>query len=145
MSEKNKGGRPSSYKPEYCALLITNFKAGKSYAAFASLCEVSRNTLHEWEKKHPEFQDAKNTGWEHYQAYWEQIGHDGVYNQTFKDDSGTRTVSLNAAVWIYNMKCRFKQDWYDAQKIESENKTKLEISDEVKYWADKLSALKEMK
>ena len=142
---KRPRGHPTDYKPEYCALLIEHFKTGKSYAAFAALCDVCRDTLYEWEKKNPLFSDAKKRGWEHYQAYWEEIGREGVYNQTFKDGDGVRTVSVNSAVWIYNMKCRFKEDWYDSQKIEADVKQTTEVASEIKDLAAWLRRVKEIK
>lgn len=126
-------GHPTDYKPEYCDLLITHFKAGKSYAQFAALCDVSRDTLYAWEQKHEEFSYAKRRGWEHYQSFWEQIGQEGVYDQTFVEADGSkRILKLNSAVYIYSMKCRFREDWHDSQKIDSTVKETVDCSDEVK-------------
>lgn len=140
--KKRPEGRPTDYKPEYCDLLVTHFKSGKSYAAFAALCDVSRSTCFEWEQKHIEFANAKSRGWEHYQAYWEQIGHEGVFTQTYKTDEGIRTVALNSAVWIYNMKCRFRKDWHDSVDVKAE--IKAEGAEEVKELVAWLKSVREI-
>lgn len=145
MSKKS-GGRPSSYKPEYCKLLIEHFKTGKSYAAFAALIGVHRDTLHEWERVHQEYSDSKKHGWEHYQAWWEQQGLDGLYDQTFREtDGSTRTVKLNATVWIYNMKCRFRKDWFDQKDIALKEKPAENDKEEIERLKTWYKNLKEIK
>lgn len=139
-------GKPTSYKTEYCQDIIEHFKTGKSYAAFAASINVHRGTLHDWEAKHPEFADAKSIGWEHYQAWWEAHGEEGIYNQTFMEPDGSkRSVSINAAVWIYNMKCRFKKDWSETKEIQADvTYTNTKEQEEVKEFIERYKKLKEM-
>lgn len=56
------GGRPSKYKPEYCAELIKHFESGLCYDAFAGVVSVCVDTLYQWEKDHAEFSEAKKVG-----------------------------------------------------------------------------------
>lgn len=100
-------GRPSEYDPAYCELLIQDMANGFSFEAFAGKVGVSRQTLYEWVSVHPAFSDAKRRAVELCRRKWEELGMDGL-------PAGT----MNAAVWIYNMKCRFPQDWRDVQKVE---------------------------
>lgn len=59
---KNPVGRPTDYKPEYCELLIAWMKKPRSYESFGSQVGVCRETLYDWEKKHPQFLHAKRQG-----------------------------------------------------------------------------------
>ena len=59
---KNKGGRPTKYKKEYCAkvydYLATTDKANMELPmieGFARYLNVARRTLYEWRDKYPEF------------------------------------------------------------------------------------------
>lgn len=57
-------GRPTSYRPEYPAMLIEHFKRGMNFIAFGGAVEppVTTNTLYEWLKRHPEFKEARKAG-----------------------------------------------------------------------------------
>lgn len=56
--EPNRGGRPSSYDPSYCQAVIEDARVGFSLSAFAGGIEVSRQTITDWRKAHPEFDVA---------------------------------------------------------------------------------------
>lgn len=109
-------GRPSSYKPEYCQTLIEHMASGLSFESFAGKIGVDRDTLYEWTKVHPEFSDAKKKGTEACLFWWEQQGVFGLYSETTREGRSVTTRSMNAAVWIFNMKARFRGEWRDADK-----------------------------
>ena len=50
-----KRGRPTDYKPEYCAQLLEHMTEGLSIEAFASVIGVAKQTLYTWTEKHAEF------------------------------------------------------------------------------------------
>lgn len=108
---KNLGGRPSSYKPEYCEKLIKHMKKGYSYETFAATIDVHKDTLYEWEKVHPLFSDAKKTAVIKCQLFWEKKGHQGLYPQMISGEKGPILLPMNSSVWIFNMKNRF--GWKD--------------------------------
>ena len=56
--ETNRGGRPASYDPSYCQAVIEDARVGFSLSAFAGGIEVSRQTITDWRKAHPEFDVA---------------------------------------------------------------------------------------
>lgn len=115
-----KGGRPSKYHRDYCEMLITHMREGLSIESFGGVIGVSKDTIYEWCKVYPEFSDAKSLGESASRLYWEKVGRDGLYNETIKGDDGlTVTRSINATIWIFNMKNRFK--WRD--KTEDEEPT----------------------
>ncbi len=95
-------GRPTKYRKKFCNDLKDHFEKGFSYECFgASLAKkygdrycVSKQTLYDWEKVHPEFLDAK-LRWEPLaQAFWEDIGRRGAVGQlsTSVDIVGKKTV-----------------------------------------------------
>jgi len=66
-------GRPTTYKPEYCDLVIQMLSEGASFTEFrAAIGGVSRQTLSNWRDQNPEFFDAYNKAEALGQAYWEK-------------------------------------------------------------------------
>jgi transposase len=111
------GGRPTKYKKDYCLMLINHMREGLSYEAFGGVVGASKQTLYDWEKRHPEFIDAKRVGETQSLLYWEKVGRDGLYHEVIKDADGcTVNRSINATIWIFNMKNRFK--WRDKSEDE---------------------------
>lgn len=51
-------GRPTTYKPEYCDLLIEHMAEGRSFESFGKVAKCGKDTLYRWLKAHEEFQDA---------------------------------------------------------------------------------------
>lgn len=115
--KKNKGGRPSEYKPEYCKKLIAHMSEGLSYESFAGLIGTKKQTLYNWEEKHPEFLDAKEQGVDACRLYWEKVGRDNVISTSDSEyQGGSSSRSLNAAVYRLNMQNRF--GWKEKQGVE---------------------------
>jgi hypothetical protein len=66
-------GRPTTYKPEYCDLMIQMLSEGASFTEFrAAVGGVSRQTLSNWRNQNPEFLDAYSQAEAIGQAYWEK-------------------------------------------------------------------------
>ena len=100
-------GRPSKYKPEYCEQLIEHCKQGLSFEAFAGSIPVHKDTIYEWAKKYPEFDEAKRTGAALSLLFWEKLGVAGAVG---------KVPGFNPTTWIFNMKNRF--GWRDRQELE---------------------------
>lgn len=105
---KRPNGAPSKYREEYCEMLIVHQQAGFSFESFAATIDVNRDTLYEWAKVHKNFSDARKKAKEKALHFWEDIGIKGL--KSGKD--------FNAAIWIYNMKCRFSDQWADKKETE---------------------------
>jgi len=90
-------GRPTKYKPEYCEKLFDHMALGLSFETFAVEIGVNVDTLYEWCKVHKDFSEAKKMAFSACQVYWEKMGR-----------SAMRDRSFNSTMWIYNMKCRFR-------------------------------------
>ena len=137
-------GRPTLYRPEYCEQLIEHMGTGLSYEAFAGKLGVSKQTIYDWEKANPDFLDAKNIAFEQSRLFWEQKGIDGLFSETFEDkDAKTRSSkSINATIWLFNMKNRF--GWRDKQPGEEPGVTVNNFSgqsnEELKQRARELAA-----
>jgi hypothetical protein len=70
---KMKTGRPTTYKPEYCDLMIQMLSEGASFTEFrAAIGGVTRQTLSNWRDANPEFLDAYTKAEAIGQAYWEK-------------------------------------------------------------------------
>lgn len=120
---ENPVGRPSKYKPEYCDQLIEHMSEGFSYETFAAKVNVNRDTIYQWEKDHQDFSDAKKQAVEKCQLFWEGLGINHIINKSDSESQGegfgwSKSRSLNAAVWVFNMKNRFK--WKDKQPDEND-------------------------
>ena len=88
---------------------------GKSKAWMCAHMGVSRQTVEDWTKAHPEFLDAIMRAMLMSQAWWEDMGQDNMI-------SLPATGSLNGSVWSRSMAARFPADWREKteQKIEAE-------------------------
>jgi hypothetical protein len=100
-------GRPTTYRKEYCDLVIELGKRGKSIAYMASQMDVSRETVYEWARVHPEFSDALTRAKAHAQSWWEDAGQNALMMPGF-----------NSSVWAKSMAARFPEDWRDNTKTE---------------------------
>lgn len=106
-----KVGRPTLYKPEYCAQVITLGKQGDSKAQMAAHFDVAISTLDEWAEANPEFHNAITRARVHAQAWWEQAGRNYM---VMPQGGGT----FNAAVWTKSVSCRFPESYTDRSKTE---------------------------
>ncbi len=80
------GGRPTTYKAEYCDRIRELAKAGKLPNSWAIACGVSLQTLHNWKESNPEFFDAFNDAKSFCLEWWQNhaqvcaISEPGRYN-----------------------------------------------------------------
>lgn len=102
------GGRPSTYRPEYCELVVELGSEGKSRTQIAAKLGTTRETLSQWSKTHPEFSVALKVSKEYEQAWWEEMGQMGL----------SMGKSFNATAFIFQMKNRFRADYTDVHRLE---------------------------
>ena len=101
-------GAPCKYNTGMCDTAVSSLAKGKSLAAVCAAIGICRDTLYEWRDTNPEFAKALKTGLQQAQAYWEQIGEDGI--------TGAIT-HFSGSPWIFTMKNRFRED-YKEEKTE---------------------------
>lgn len=92
-------GRPTKYIREYSLHIIDFMSTGRSLTAFAAHISVSKDTIYEWIKNHPEFSDAVAVAKTKCEAFWEQKGIEGLFIENNR--------RLNTSLWTFYMKCRF--------------------------------------
>ncbi len=62
MKPKHPGGRPTSYRPEFCQRVVALMAEGRSLEGCAALLGVHPDSLNEWQKVHPQFSVAVRAG-----------------------------------------------------------------------------------
>ena len=92
-----KDGRPTKYKEEYCQDIIkwfdreaTTLESGKIIPCdipligdYALRLGISRDTLHEWCRVHPEFSDSFKRAKDIQRSILVRLGMKGLYNPSF--------------------------------------------------------------
>ena len=118
-------GRPSTYDPKFCDLVIEAMAKGYSKEATAGAIGICKATLYDWISKHKEFAYAVNAGEHLSQLTWEGKAID--YCVHTKDG-----MRLDSRIYALQMKNRF--GWADKKEIEigPETKKKFNFSLDVK-------------
>lgn len=97
---KHAGGRPTSYKPEYCAQIIEWGKQGWSLAEMASALGVAKATVSsDWPAAHPEFSAAVKIARTHSEAYGARHARENWGNPKFNTPLWARCMA-NLHGWV---------------------------------------------
>jgi transposase len=129
-------GQPTKYKPEYCEKLIKHMSKGLGYMSFGASIGHTNSTVHNWEKDHPEFLDAKEKAFDANRLWW--------------DDKAARASigkipNANATLMIFNLKNRFPKEWRDRKEIDVAGSLNNSNSDELKKLSpEDLQAIREI-
>lgn len=102
-------GQPTKYRPEYCEEIVEWMAKGKSLTSFAVKIKVTRETVYEWGRVHPEFSDALEKARSSRLSHFEDIGYAGMMGEI---------KGFNPTVWIFSMKAYFgvREDEHDDKK-----------------------------
>jgi hypothetical protein len=98
-------GRPSKFRTAYCDEVIAAGEEGLSLTAFAGTIGVSRDTVNEWTRAHPEFSDAIKIHQAKRTAYLERT--------LLSSDQGPRVTAR-----IFALKNADPENWKDKQDVE---------------------------
>jgi hypothetical protein len=105
----------------YCEHLSKGFSK-KSFpdCDYRTIEERIKKEPHVLQSEKKELEKAERVGLK----WWEAQGIENILNkkEMTKDQDGNTTLvetSLNAAVYIFNMKNRYKEDWRDKHEIET--------------------------
>ncbi len=139
--EKDVGGRPTEYKPEYDQKLIEHMNKGFSFESFAGVVSVTRATVYNWLDQHPSFLDAKDNGRQKSLLFWETQGIDGLWDKIEYGDNGKITFkqSINTGVFALNMRNRFAWSNMDRPGADEGPKVK-ELNDEQKKLMEQITS-----
>lgn len=111
--EKNLGGRPTKYRPEYCDAIIEHMSEGASMTSFAAQVGVARSTIGQWMQDYPEFKEAAEAAKAKCAAWWEKVAR-----------SNAQTGDGSAALVIFGLKNMSPEDWKDKQEIDHQSSDK---------------------
>lgn len=108
-------GAPTKYRPEMCERIIELMREGCSKVQICADLGIAKPTFYEWvNPEHGRFQEdfkaAVDEGMLYAQAFWEE---------ELKKAALGRNKDANATLMIYNMKNRFKEDWSDVQRVDT--------------------------
>jgi hypothetical protein len=107
--KKGPGGRPTKYKPEFCAKVVELASHGKGLATIARELGVMRETMWRWGNDKPEFCNALKRAYEAGLSWWEEQGRIATFGEV---------PGFNSTAYIFQMKNRFKDDWRDKHEID---------------------------
>lgn len=112
------GGRPTTYKPEYCDQVIDYMGKGHSLTGFAGHIRMSRDTMYEWMAVHPEFSDAVHRG--------RAARVDKLEGNLIHATTGAQSVSM-----IFALKNACPEEYAEVRNLRVEHNVKLEkLTDE---------------
>ena len=110
LPKPHPGGRPSLYKPEYCAKVIELAKEGWSQTEIADELDVAKSQLNEWASRYPEFLNALSRAKTAEQRWWESTGRKALEKQGFND-----------RLWRTSMQARFREDYTERQIVQTDS------------------------
>lgn len=113
------GGRPTTYKPEYCQAVIEHMSDGASLTSFAASIDCSRSTIGEWMNANPEFSAAVKIGKSKCAQWWEKVSRANAV-----EGGG------NATLCIFGLKNMAPDEWREKQEIEHSGKIDSNVSDD---------------
>jgi len=96
-------GRPTKYDPAWCDQVLDLGAIGYSRAQVAAELGITRASMNEYERQHPEFLNATTRANELSLAWWEQAGRAGMFMKGF-----------SAAAYSLQMRNRFRGEYTDA-------------------------------
>ena len=109
--QKRPVGRPSTYDPAYCEMVVELGKLGKSIEQICYNLNTPIRTLYEWRDRHEEFSQALDEAKVYEQAWWEEQA--AAYMLEHKD-----APKLNASIWSRSMAARFPKKYRQETKTE---------------------------
>jgi transposase len=108
-AEKRPVGRPTKYEPRFCDELEAFMAQGYSATAFAGSIGVSRATIDNWTKEHPEFLEALSRAKAKRLLDWERAAH------RVRDKGGGPGT---AQIITFGLKNMGGDEWVDKQAVE---------------------------
>ncbi len=103
-AEAKGAGRPTKYKPEYCDIVESLGRKGKSPAQIASILNVDRASLYRWASEHEDFAQSLSVAKTHEQRWWEDHAQEHLAADRYQ-----------AQVWRASMAARFRADYAETR------------------------------
>ena len=116
--------KPTTFKEEYCQMLMDHMNNGMSYESFGAVVNKGRSTLYDWEKSHETWREAKEVAIEKALSFFEKRLIDKVSGNTkVLEAQGIKIKDIDTSCLVFALKTRM-------HKIYSE-KTEVEVSGSV--------------
>ena len=98
---------------------------GHSFEAFGGLVKVSRNTLYEWVKKHKDFAEAKEIGFNSWLNFVETI----LISKTIGKEmiSGVNPKNIDIAGAIFMLKTKGSSIYFEKKELELDANDKVTV------------------
>lgn len=106
-------GRKTVWRSELCQMLVDHMSMGLSFDSFPAVCGISRSTLYNFLDSRKEFREAYDLAISKCRLFYEKLG---IAIMTGRVEGG------NPAIWIYNMKCRFPDEWEGMSPLHKKQK-----------------------
>lgn len=103
-------GRPTTYKKEYCQMLIDHMAEGLSFESFAAVIFAPYRIMYQWADKHEDFKLAKDVGESLGRLFWEKAGRNGCLG---------KIPNFNTGAWTFFMRNRF--NWKNVTQVDVKN------------------------
>lgn len=117
-------GRPTSYKSEFCDIVLECLKDGGSILQFAAKVGVARSSVYNWIDENPDFAAAVKTAQAASAKWWE----DRLTDLAQDKDAG------NASAVIFGVKNRARREWRDDARMEHTGADGAPLKVEVVQW-----------
>ena len=91
--------------------------AGLSYESFCAVIDVAQSNIYVWEKKHPEFQEAKRHAFAKSRLFFDNVAITALTDPDF---------TPNPTIYVFNMKNRF--GWRDKKDMAISGEVKIDIT-----------------
>lgn len=142
--QKDLGGRPTRYKPEFAKQALNYCYLGATDDQLAVYFDVTKRTIHYWKKKHPEFADAVKNGKDYADAlvakslYQRAIGYScpetkvNVYDGEVILTEITKHYPPDTTACIFFLKNRQPHLWRDKVEVESTGKLDPDLIERLK-------------
>jgi hypothetical protein len=147
VKEPSKGGRPSSYKPEYIEQALKLARLGATDKEISDFFNVGEKTLNNWKTDHPEFLQSLKEG----KLLSDAEVSSKLYHRALgysHEDTDIRVISgeivqtriikhypPDTTACIFWLKNRQPDKWRDKTEVISDNTT---VAEALKAMADKL-------
>lgn len=124
------GGRPTSYKKEYCKLAYDMCLLGATDVELANHFDVDEATINAWKLKYKEFSQVLKNGKEGADSkvakslYQRAKGYHCAEDKVFNDNGkamivpGTKFYPPDTTAAIFWLKNRQRKNWRDTQNVE---------------------------
>lgn len=130
-AEPSKGGRPSSYKPEYADLAKHFSLLGATDKEMADAFGVSEVTLNAWKQSHPEFLKSLKEG----KLQADAVVASKLYTRAIGYELNDKHYPPDTTACIFWLKNRQPDKWRDKTEVVSDS---VSVADALKEIASKL-------